>query len=113
MPTRSLRGMSVDALLKLREDINKTLDRKANELRSQLSMLGRPTIQRGSRLKGKKVPPTLKRTRRLHHGSYLLRSYSQHLLPLNIIRSAPSRQSTYFQMKCNHSTIKLCRLMVV
>ena len=57
MPARSLRGMSVDALLKLRDDIDKTLDRKANELRSQLSMLGRPAIQRGSRLKGKKVPP--------------------------------------------------------
>jgi DNA-binding protein H-NS len=57
MPKSNLSSMSVDALLKLREDINKTLDRKANELRSQLSMLGRPAIQRGSRLKGKKVPP--------------------------------------------------------
>ena len=47
--------MSIDALIKLREDINKILDRKANELRSQLSMLdgGQP---KGS-LKGKKVPP--------------------------------------------------------
>jgi DNA-binding protein H-NS len=53
----NLSAMSVDALLKLREDINKTLDRKANELRSQLSMLDRPAIQRGSRLKGRKVPP--------------------------------------------------------
>src|ERR1700746_2976116 len=49
--------MSVDALLQLREDINKILDRKVNELRSQLSMLGRPAIQRGGSLKGKKVPP--------------------------------------------------------
>jgi DNA-binding protein H-NS len=57
MPTRSLRGMSVDALLKLREDIDKVLDRKASELRSQLSMLGRSATQRGSRLKGRKVPP--------------------------------------------------------
>ena len=46
--------MSVDALLKLREDINRALERKANELRSQLSMLGHaPT---GS-IKGNKVPP--------------------------------------------------------
>jgi DNA-binding protein H-NS len=49
--------MSIDALLRLRDDVNKVLNRKANELRSQLSMLGRPAIQRGSRLKGRKVPP--------------------------------------------------------
>jgi DNA-binding protein H-NS len=49
--------MSVDALLKLRDDINKILGRKANELRSQLSMLGRPAIHRGGSLKGRKVPP--------------------------------------------------------
>jgi DNA-binding protein H-NS len=49
--------MSVDALLTLRDDINRALERKGNELRSQLSILGRPAIQRGSRLKGKKVPP--------------------------------------------------------
>jgi DNA-binding protein H-NS len=53
----NLSAMSVDALLKLRDDINKVLGRKANELRSQLSMLGHPAIQRGSRLKGRKVPP--------------------------------------------------------
>ena len=53
----NLSSMSVDALLKLRDDIDKALDRKATELRSQLSMLGRPAIQRGSRLKGRKVPP--------------------------------------------------------
>jgi DNA-binding protein H-NS len=57
MPRSNLSAMSVDGLLKLREDINKALGRKANELRSQLSMLGRPAIQRGSRLKGRKVPP--------------------------------------------------------
>ena len=44
----NLSSMSVDALLKLRDDINKVLNRKANELRSQLSMLGRPAIQRES-----------------------------------------------------------------
>jgi DNA-binding protein H-NS len=57
MPKSSLSAMSVDALLKLRQDIDNALDRKANELRSQLSMLGRPAIHRGSRLKGRKVPP--------------------------------------------------------
>jgi DNA-binding protein H-NS len=57
MPKPSLSSMSVNELLKLRDDINKILDRKASELRSQLSMLGRPAIQRGSRLKGRKVPP--------------------------------------------------------
>jgi DNA-binding protein H-NS len=57
MPKSSLSSMSVDELLKLRDDINKVLNRKANELRSQLSMLGRPAIQRGGSLKGRKVPP--------------------------------------------------------
>jgi DNA-binding protein H-NS len=64
MPRRTnLSAMSIDALVKLREDINKILDRKANELRSQLSMLDGGAAQpkgslrgRGS-LKGKKVPP--------------------------------------------------------
>jgi DNA-binding protein H-NS len=50
----NLSAMSVDALLKLRDDINKVLDRKGNELRSQLSMLG---VQRRGPLKGRKVPP--------------------------------------------------------
>src|SRR5215471_1911137 len=50
----NLSAMSVDALLKLRDDINKVLDRRAYELRSQLSMLG---AQRRGPLKGRKVPP--------------------------------------------------------
>jgi DNA-binding protein H-NS len=54
MPKPNLSAMSVDALLKLRDDINKVLNRKANELRSQLSMLGH--APRGS-MKGRKVPP--------------------------------------------------------
>jgi len=54
MPKPNLSAMSVDALLKLRGDINKILDHKANELRSQLSMLG---VERRGSLKGKKVPP--------------------------------------------------------
>jgi DNA-binding protein H-NS len=56
MPQPNLSAMSVDALLKLRDDINKILDRKANELRSQLSMLGGAAVQRRSGLKGRKVP---------------------------------------------------------
>lgn len=54
MPKANLSAMSVDALLKLRDDINKVLDRRAYELRSQLSMLG---AQRRGPLKGRKVPP--------------------------------------------------------
>jgi len=54
MPKPNLGSMSIDALLRLRDDINKVLNRKANELRSQLSMLGHG--RRGS-LKGRKVPP--------------------------------------------------------
>jgi DNA-binding protein H-NS len=51
--------MSVDALLKLREDINKLLEHKAHELRSQLSMLGEGSVRRqqARSLKGRKVPP--------------------------------------------------------
>jgi DNA-binding protein H-NS len=56
MPRPALGAMSVDALLKLREDIDRALERRAKELRSQLSMLGQPAIQRGSQLKGRKVP---------------------------------------------------------
>jgi DNA-binding protein H-NS len=59
MPKPNLSSMSVSELLKLRDDINKVLDRKANELRSQLSMLGVAAERRrqASSLKGKKVPP--------------------------------------------------------
>jgi len=56
MPKLNLSAMSVDALMKLRDAINKILDRKANELRSQLSRLG-GAAERKSRLKGRKVPP--------------------------------------------------------
>jgi hypothetical protein len=40
MPKGNLASMSVDALLKLRDDIEKVLGRKANELKHQLSRLG-------------------------------------------------------------------------
>jgi DNA-binding protein H-NS len=59
MPKPNLSSMSVDALLKLREDINKILDHKVHELRSQLSMLGGASVgrQQARSLKGRKVPP--------------------------------------------------------
>jgi len=60
MPRPNLSAMSVNELLRLREDINEVLDRKANELRSQLSMLGLqrkgPLKGTASPLKGTKVP---------------------------------------------------------
>jgi hypothetical protein len=59
MPKPNLSAMSVDALLKMREDINKILDGKVNELRRQLSMLDRGSVRRqqASSLMGRKVPP--------------------------------------------------------
>jgi len=58
MSKPNLSLMSVDALLKLREDINKTLDRKANELRTQLSRLGvAAEYKQKGPSKGRKVQP--------------------------------------------------------
>jgi DNA-binding protein H-NS len=52
--------MSVDALLKLRDEIGRTLSRRADQLKAQLSMLeddvGRKSRGRGSAMKGRKVP---------------------------------------------------------
>jgi DNA-binding protein H-NS len=58
MPMPNLSSISVDALLKLRDDVEQALSRKANELQDQLSRLGRaPALRgRGSSLKGRKVP---------------------------------------------------------
>jgi DNA-binding protein H-NS len=58
MPMPNLSSMSVDALLKLRDDdVEEALSRKGNELRDQLSRLGRaPALRgRGSTLRGRKV----------------------------------------------------------
>ncbi len=52
MPKLNLASMSVNALLKLREDIEKALTSRAQELRDQLATLG---YSRGSSLKGRKV----------------------------------------------------------
>ena len=60
MARTNLGSMSVDALLKLRDDIGKVLSSKANELKNQLARLGGeigPMNERGLRssLKGRKV----------------------------------------------------------
>src|SRR5205809_7627367 len=58
--TPSLVSMSVEALLKLRDDVEKVLSQKAAQLEEQLSMLGSElgTARRGRRSvrKGRKVP---------------------------------------------------------
>jgi DNA-binding protein H-NS len=53
----NLAAMSVDALLKLREDIVIVLSRKADEMKSQLSRLGDESVPGGRRnsMKGRKV----------------------------------------------------------
>jgi DNA-binding protein H-NS len=56
----SLTSMSVDALLKLRDDVEKVLSQKAARVKAQLSQLGSEvdTLRRGrgSAMKGRKVP---------------------------------------------------------
>jgi len=58
MARTSLSSMSVEALLKLRDDVGKVLSQKAVQLEDQLSKLGSEGGRRGrgSGLKGKKVP---------------------------------------------------------
>ena len=60
MANPSFRRMSIDELLKLRDDISDMLDRKARELNDQLARLGAErasaTRRRGSVLRGRKVP---------------------------------------------------------
>jgi DNA-binding protein H-NS len=65
MAKQNLASMSVDALLKLRDDVGAMLSRKADELKIQLSRLTggtskkmeRPANGRGNSLKGRKVAP--------------------------------------------------------
>jgi DNA-binding protein H-NS len=54
----NLSSASIDGLLKLREEVEKALSRRAKELQDQLSRLGRAPALRGggSTLKGRKVP---------------------------------------------------------
>jgi DNA-binding protein H-NS len=58
MPMPNLSSASIDGLLKLREEVEKALSRRAKELQDQLSRLGRAPALRGggSTLKGRKVP---------------------------------------------------------
>ena len=58
MAKQNLASMSVDSLLKLRDDVGAVLSRKADELKGQLSRLGGDNVQRGrkaSTLKGRKA----------------------------------------------------------
>jgi DNA-binding protein H-NS len=57
MPMPNLSSVSVDALLKLRDEVEKALSRRAKELQDQLSRLGHAPALRGGRssLKGRKV----------------------------------------------------------
>ena len=60
MAKATLASMSVDALLKLRDDIGNVLSRRASELQNQLSRLGdhigvRKKRRRGSSLKGRRA----------------------------------------------------------
>jgi DNA-binding protein H-NS len=57
MAEANLASMSVNALLKLREDIEKVLTSRAQELRDQLAKLGHDIKprNRGSSLKGRKI----------------------------------------------------------
>jgi hypothetical protein len=59
MARMNISSMSVDALLKLREDIGKALSKKAKEMQRQLSRLGAESGFKnrsgGSSLKGRKV----------------------------------------------------------
>ena len=54
MVSRSLSSISVDALLKLRDDIGEVLTRRAAQLRDELSKLSGG--ERRSSLKGRRVP---------------------------------------------------------
>jgi DNA-binding protein H-NS len=60
MARTNLGSLSVEALLKLRDDVGKVLSQKAAQLEEQLSKLGREVGSgrrgRGSAMKGRKVP---------------------------------------------------------
>lgn len=56
--SRSLASMSVEALLQLRDDIERVLSERVDELRSQLSRLGADgRTRRVSAMRGQKVAP--------------------------------------------------------
>jgi DNA-binding protein H-NS len=58
MAKQNLASMSIDSLLKLRDDVADVLSRKADELKGQLSRLGGDNVGSGrkaSALKGRKA----------------------------------------------------------
>jgi DNA-binding protein H-NS len=60
MPSPSLKGMNVQALVSLREQVNKRLQECRSEIEKQLATLGGQPKSKSagkSSLKGKKVPP--------------------------------------------------------
>jgi DNA-binding protein H-NS len=59
MPKVNLSGMNVEALMDLREQIDKTLVKRRAELETQLARMGAGVGARGGQsvLKGRKVPP--------------------------------------------------------
>jgi DNA-binding protein H-NS len=56
MPKSNLSAMSVDALLKLQADIEKTLSSRAAQLRNELSKLSGHSKPAAHPLKGRKAP---------------------------------------------------------
>jgi DNA-binding protein H-NS len=56
MPKPNLSTMSVDALLKLRADIEKTLSGRVAQLRTELSKLSGHSLRAAHPLKGRKAP---------------------------------------------------------
>ena len=62
MPSQSLKGMNIEALMSLRNQVDKRLVELRSELEKQLATLGGAKSMKGkasgkSSLKGKKVPP--------------------------------------------------------
>ena len=59
MPRVNLSGMTVEALMDLRERVDEMLHRRRAELQQQLAALGVTRVVRGggSALRGRKVPP--------------------------------------------------------
>jgi DNA-binding protein H-NS len=59
MPNINLSGMTVDALMDLRKQVDETLLKRRVELQKQLERMGGARVVRagGSTLKGRKVPP--------------------------------------------------------
>src|SRR5262249_54741267 len=69
MPMPNLSSVSVDALLKLRDEVEEALSRRAKELHDQLSRLGHSALRGGgSSLKGPKGSSQIPRWIREHMG---------------------------------------------